>query len=151
MATVMVPYHTSSIPEIRRRLVTELTLRSADEALITDAALVASELVGNAVRHGRPLPDGRIRVSWRLERGHLRIAVTDGGTGPQGAEHPALPGPWAPGGRGLAIVDAVCGQWGVNRAPAATTVWARLEVSAAGAAAPRSAPEPARQSAPREG
>lgn len=140
MATVMVPYHTSSIPEIRRRLVTELTLRNADDALITDAALVVSELVGNAVRHGHPLPGGRIKVSWRLERGHLRIAVTDGGTGPDGCERPALPGPWEPGGRGLAIVDAVCGQWGVNRAPGATTVWARLPVTAVSSAALRAAP-----------
>ena len=38
-------------------------LEAAEEAR-DDARLVVSELVGNAVRHARPLADGTMRVAW---------------------------------------------------------------------------------------
>lgn len=48
-----------------------------------DARLLISELVGNSVRHARPLDDEVLRVEWRVEadgapRSTLAIKVTDG-------------------------------------------------------------------------
>ena len=44
-----------------------------------DARLVVSELVGNAVRHARPLADGTMQVAWGQADDAVDIAVTDGG------------------------------------------------------------------------
>src|SRR6478609_1773764 len=51
----------------------------ANEELRDDARLVVSELVGNAVRHARPLADGTMHVTWGAGPAGLDIAVTDGG------------------------------------------------------------------------
>jgi anti-sigma regulatory factor (Ser/Thr protein kinase) len=89
-----------------------------------DAALVVSELVGNALRHARPLADGTLRVAWVLDGHRLRVEVTDGG----GATTPELrPAPelrMAVSGRGLAIVDALAEAWGSHSDRSGTTVWA---------------------------
>lgn len=95
---------------------------SADQAY--DAALIASELVGNAVRHGSPLPSGHLAVEWTLSGEDYTISVTDGGTSateirPREADNLDV------GGRGLMIIAALCQDWGVARTPGSTTVWAR--------------------------
>lgn len=92
-----------------------------------DAALVLSELVGNAVKHGRPLPDRGIEVGWAIVRGGVVVRVTDGG----GSGLPALrePPSSSTGGRGLWLVDRVAADWGVHRNAAHTTVWAELRAA----------------------
>jgi anti-sigma regulatory factor (Ser/Thr protein kinase) len=88
------------------------------------AALVVSELVGNAVRHGAALPGGGLLASWHvLDRG-LRVQVVDGGAGPVGPVGHAAPD--AEGGRGLELVDALALCWGSTSAAAGTAVWAEL-------------------------
>lgn len=91
--------------------------------LVDDALLVASELVTNAVRHGRP----QVVLSVSPLPGGLRIAVGDEG------DHvfaPAMTTPTVdrPTGRGLLIVAATARNWGVT--PHADrpgkTVWAEL-------------------------
>lgn len=90
-----------------------------------DAGLVVSELLSNAVRHASPLPNGKLRLTWRREpSGGVEVAVTDGGaaTRPQ-QRHPSLS---ALGGRGLTIVGALSSSWGIRNEDPGVTVWARV-------------------------
>src|SRR5215468_10940564 len=88
--SVVVPHQARGARVARHRLATELT-GVADPELVSDAAVVVGELVGNAVRHARPLPGDTVLVRWRLraeaERQYIELRVTDGGGGP---EHPRL-------------------------------------------------------------
>lgn len=93
-----------------------------------DAALIASELVGNAVRHATPLRSGRLALRWTVEPDGYSISVTDGG-------RPSEPGSAGisarqagsrdVGGRGLRIVAELADSWGVAAEQGGTTVWAR--------------------------
>ena len=94
-----------------------------------DGALIVSELVGNALRHGRPRADGTLRVVWSLDGHRLRVEVTDGG-GPSRPElRPAAQTRMAVSGRGLAIVDALAEAWGSHTDDHGTTVWAMVAAS----------------------
>lgn len=96
------------------------TLRAwACEPLRDAARLVTSELVGNGVRHaGTPLT-----VDLSLGAHELRIAVTDAAPSDV-APRPHHAGPWADGGRGLALVEAVSDRWGIEPTAVGKTVWA---------------------------
>jgi anti-sigma regulatory factor (Ser/Thr protein kinase) len=121
---VVVPHHPRGAHVARHRLAEELkSLVSADR--LADAAAIAAELVGNAVRHAAPLPGDVIRVAWRLlATGDLEIRVTDGGS-PSGPQvRPA--GPEAVDGRGLTIVAALADRWGVERDGLGQCVWAAI-------------------------
>jgi hypothetical protein len=87
-----------------------------------DAALVVSELFGNAVMHG-PV-DGFVLVGYCLWREGARLVVCDGG----GAGTPRLvcTDELAEGGRGLHVVDALAARWGSFRIPGARVVWSDL-------------------------
>ena len=126
MATVTVPHAPASAGEVRRLLVADLLAGAVDSTdSLEEAALLVTELVGNAVRHARPLPDGWVLVSWRIEGTRLHIRVTDGGS-PLAEPHVAHAGPQDIRGRGLSIVDALALQWGVERGRGSSTVWATL-------------------------
>ena len=73
-----------------------------------DAAVVVSELFGNAVRHGPA--GGRVLVGYCLWRQGARLVVCDGG-GP-GVPRLVHGGELAEGGRGLRVVDATRGPVG---------------------------------------
>jgi two-component sensor histidine kinase len=98
--------------------------------VVGDATLVASELVGNAVRYGAPLPGGVLDVSWRIEPDRIRLRVSDGGGPSVPVRHDA--GPEDVRGRGLAIVAAIARDWGVelsgNGFGPMSTVWVDLPV-----------------------
>jgi len=92
------------------------------EPVREEVALVASELLGNAVRHARALDDGQLTIAWGVGDYGVEIAVTDGGG-------PTIPvardaGPTETRGRGLAIVANLAARWGVERRDSSTTVWA---------------------------
>lgn len=89
-----------------------------------DAALIVSELVGNALRHGRPRPDGTLLVSWVLDGHRLRVEVTDGGGFTRPELRPATDNEMAVSGRGLAIIDMLAEAWGSHSDATGTTVWA---------------------------
>lgn len=91
------------------------------EGLVEDAALVVTELVANSAQHAR---GSTILVAVALHRtGWVRVSVVD-------REHrtPAqrMPADDAERGRGLALVDAVSAQWGVDPLRWGKRVWADL-------------------------
>ena len=84
-----------------------------------DAALVVSELFGNAVRHGPA--GGRVLVGYCLWSKGARIVVCDGG-GPSTPRLRHSTG-LAEGGRGLQVVDSVAVRWGSFRLIGSQVVW----------------------------
>jgi anti-sigma regulatory factor (Ser/Thr protein kinase) len=112
----------------RHRLVDELRARGVANQVVDDAALVISELVGNAVRHGAPLADGGLRVGWTVTDSVVRLEVSDGGRGPLRHEviEPRLGGGSADAetGRGLAIVALLTASWGSAFDSTSAVVWA---------------------------
>lgn len=123
---VRVPYAMASASLVRHELRSDLTAHSVPAPVVDDAVSIVSELLSNALRHAAPLPDGSVRVGWELGSGVLSVSVTDGGSD----RLPALRAAAAldTGGRGLSIVSSLADEWGVEQAPAATTVWAQLSV-----------------------
>jgi anti-sigma regulatory factor (Ser/Thr protein kinase) len=87
-----------------------------------DAAVVVSELFGNAVTHGPA--GGRILVGYCLRQQGARLVVCDGG-GPDLLQL-VHSGELDEGGRGLRVVDALAARWGSVRLPGALAVWCDL-------------------------
>jgi serine/threonine-protein kinase RsbW len=128
VASVTVPHVPASAGQVRRELSADLVGRNVRAAAVDEAALLVTELVGNSVRHARPLADGCILVSWRIDSGgRLHVRVTDGGS-PRNEPHVSHAGPQDTRGRGLTIVDALASLWGVERGTGSTTVWAVLPI-----------------------
>lgn len=117
------PFTAASAGVARRRLVDWLA-RTGCRAGADDCRVVVTELIGNAVRHARPLSDGTVEVNVTRTAGDLDIAVSDGGaaTSPQAGPSD----PMATSGRGLALVEALSARWWVESGPSRTTVHARI-------------------------
>jgi serine/threonine-protein kinase RsbW len=122
--TLRVPWKMSSAVDVRRSVVTELRRLEVDETVVDETEIVLSELVSNAVRHAKPLPDGTIRVNWTVRGGVVEVEVTDGG-GPT-TPRPAPRSLWSPNGRGLRIVRSLAHEWGVFEDRSGRTVWVSL-------------------------
>jgi anti-sigma regulatory factor (Ser/Thr protein kinase) len=133
-SVVLLPGVPSSVAVARGAISAELRQAGLFPAAVTDAALVTSELLSNAILHARPLPDACIRVSWILTATTVEVNVSDGGsvTRPR-ASRPSLS---SIGGRGLGIVEHLCTSWGVHADQHGTTVWAVLPAPRDGGAGP---------------
>jgi anti-sigma regulatory factor (Ser/Thr protein kinase) len=102
--------------------------------LVDDAAVIVSELVTNALRHGGGAVNGAAHedvelILWRRS-GQVVCAVTDPGTGT-----PVLvrPDPFGEAGRGLHVVQALSATWGWARLDGSRkAVWATMGVPGAG-------------------
>jgi serine/threonine-protein kinase RsbW len=117
---------TIAAPAVTRRLVARACeLGCVPEARAADCSLMATELVTNAVIHGR----GEITLTvGRQESGSVRIEVRDAGTRDRReTPHPSRVDPDGETGRGFRIVDALAEDWGVEADDAATCAW--FEVS----------------------
>jgi anti-sigma regulatory factor (Ser/Thr protein kinase) len=114
--------HTSAAPGLARRFVTSRAAAWPAE-LLELVVLLASELVTNAVLHGRG------PVELRLSDDGIRVAVeiSDGDPGPlpPNGRRPSVD---QPRGRGLLIVDNLSDRWGCRqrRLPPGKTVWFEL-------------------------
>ena len=113
-------------PATARRFVAEEAAQLPTE-LVADAELLVSELVTNAVVHGRDAITLRVNV----HPPGIGIAVHDRGDADVEMP-PDPPDPSRPGGRGLLIVRALATAWGVTPSdpPPGKTVWFRLEPTA---------------------
>ena len=132
-SVLQLPFTASSVGVARRHLVSDLIEAGVCAPAVTDAALVISELLSNALRHGGPLPGPALRVAWDLDSDSVRVAVSDGG----GSTRPELgqPTPTTIGGRGLRIVARLSLRWGTVSDHEGTTVWAEVQLSPQSAAA----------------
>lgn len=127
--TVRLPFDRTAVPAARQTLVTDLVARDLPRQVIDEAESVVAELVGNAVRHASPLPDGSLWLRWQARGGVVEVEVCDGG----GPTRPAAlpPARLAPSGRGLRIVRSLAHEWGVLEGPATASargraVWASV-------------------------
>ncbi|WP_235991087.1 ATP-binding protein [Streptomyces ureilyticus] len=103
------------------RRITRAQLRHWDLTMLTDdATLVVSELVTNAIKHGKGRPVG-LRV--RRSAYELRIEVTDGTATPARLRSAGVADE---NGRGLFLVAAVAKEWGVS--PDGTMTWCSLAI-----------------------
>lgn len=124
MTTWWVQAQPESATIVRHELADALRGARVPDRVVDDAVLVASELVGNAVRHARALPAGRLAVAWERRADGITICVTDGG----GRQYPTVrvAGRHDTHGRGMSIVAALTDSWGVTRGAGTVTVWAHL-------------------------
>jgi serine/threonine-protein kinase RsbW len=123
---VLLPYTAASVGAARKSVIADLRSAGIFEPTDSDAAIVVSELMTNALRHANPLPGAVIRVCWELASDHVELEVSDGG----GATIPSLgnPGQAATSGRGLGIVEKLSRRWGVRQDGDEMTVWAEVPV-----------------------
>ena len=91
-------------------------------ALRHDVALVVSELVANAVKHGCGPVGLRVDVSEAADATTVRIAVHDEGSGPLSGNRR----PGTAGGYGLHLVRELASAMGVDADAYGKTVWAEL-------------------------
>ncbi len=101
--------------------------------LTEDAAVIVSELVVNALRHGlrgrSDLVQAQVELIWWRRTGQVICMVTDPGADPPVVMHPD---PLAETGRGLHVVDALSDTWGWTRLGGRRkAVWAALPVPGA--------------------
>ena len=85
------------------------------------AELLVSELVTNAINHGRTTCLLELTATSTV----LRAAVADDG---DGAPQLRYAGPEAESGRGLAIVEALASRWGVEPTSSGKVVWFELNL-----------------------
>jgi serine/threonine-protein kinase RsbW len=124
--SLLLPFTASSVRECRRLMRADLRAAGLQADLGSNALTVVSELLGNSIRHAHPLPDKHVRVEWRITSHAVEMRVTDGG----GSRTPKIrhADPTATGGRGLAIVNALSRDWGVDAGESDSTVWAVLDL-----------------------
>lgn len=105
---------------LARRVVQALCRVARLPAVLDDAALVVSEMVGNSVRAGCG-DTILLRLDWTPRR--LRIEVHDDAPGQPQLVHA---GPEAEGGRGMWIVSQLAVRWGVTLKRPGKVVWAEI-------------------------
>lgn len=125
MGALSLPHAPSSAALARRSILADLTQANVEAGALQDVALVVSELVSNAVRHGTPIAGDGVDVGWDHRSDAVRLRVSDGGS-PAAEPHLLRAGPHDTGGRGLAIVKTLSESWGVEHTDGITTVWARI-------------------------
>jgi anti-sigma regulatory factor (Ser/Thr protein kinase) len=109
----------SVAPRDARRALRNLCADHVEDDLLVDAELLVSELVTNALRHGR----GDITLCARVDDDRMLVEVIDGGTG--FARELRRSDFEQVGGWGLDIIDKVSSRWGVYEGT--THVWFELE------------------------
>lgn len=122
--TMRLPWVVETAPYARRTMVEDLRVLEVPPTVVDEAEIVVAELVSNALKHARPLPDGGLRVRWKAKGGVVEVEVSDGG-GPT-VPRPAPVTVWSTSGRGLRIVRSLAHEWGVTEDKSGRTVWACL-------------------------
>ncbi|MFG2944670.1 ATP-binding protein [Streptomyces adustus] len=117
----------ASVPAARQMLHQACTEWGLDQDAAETGALLMSELVTNAIRHGHSHSVRVIAEQPTPDR--LRVTVVDKSRRcmPE-LQHP---GPDALGGRGLLLVDLLSDRWGTDLLPWGKRVWAEIVIKAA--------------------
>ncbi|MFG7942992.1 ATP-binding protein [Streptomyces cacaoi] len=118
--TAAFPATRQQVPRMRQIARGWLERWALPAVVVGDAELVVSELGTNAVEHGR----GPVGLTLAHLPGVLRIEVIDRSSTPA---RPRTVAADAESGRGLLLVDALAGAWGVS--PDGTVTWAELPVA----------------------
>jgi len=118
-STAVFDRRAQSASEARGWLTAFLEEGDLDEPTVMDAALVTSELVTNALRHGA----GPTVLHVGLTADEVQLSVTDSG---DNEPHLLPPDPDRVGGLGLVVVERLAARWGVSAFPGGKTVWAIL-------------------------
>ncbi|WP_405089125.1 ATP-binding protein [Microbispora sp. NBC_01389] len=100
-----------------------------EHPVVDDAALAASELVTNAIRHSGCQTGDVIGFTLVVTDSFVRVEVRDPGASPTGPRLRSEPD--AEDGRGLLIVQAIAAAWGVSRHDdrPGRTVWCALRIT----------------------
>jgi two-component sensor histidine kinase len=122
----MVPHDARSAALVRSSLGRELGELAIAEEVAEAAELLLSELIGNSIRHARPLPGGVLRITWEIGADLVTLRVTDGGSASGRCPQPRVVGLDSDSGRGLSIVQALAAAWGVEPNGVGQSVWAVL-------------------------
>lgn len=121
---VQVPHRAAGVPAARRAFLQDVAAR-LDNEIASDAAVVVSELLGNAVRHADPLHPGAVFLRWQVRGEVVDVEVTDGGA--RTTVRALRPATLSTHGRGLRIVRSLAYEWGVVEGDdGCRTVWAAL-------------------------
>jgi anti-sigma regulatory factor (Ser/Thr protein kinase) len=123
MGAMLVRHEATSASAVRRELTRDLQLHGLDDDTIDAATLVASELVGNAIRHTGVLENGALDIGWTVGPDEVVIYVEDPSHELPVRRHAD---PHCPNGRGLTIVEALASAWGVDPTPQGKRVWAKV-------------------------
>lgn len=115
-------------PNAARRVLLEKD-GALPEGMRADLLLLLSELVSNAVLHGRVGPESSIGIDVRGADRVLRVEVTDPGAGFDW-ERRRRERPRREGGFGLALVERIAESWGIERQRGHTLVWFELRTPA---------------------
>jgi anti-sigma regulatory factor (Ser/Thr protein kinase) len=117
------------------------------QAMRDALAIVASELVNNAVLHAGLRADDTVELRIDIVADSVRLAVGDSGPGFVPEELDGERDFLVPGGNGLVLVESLATAWGVDRADGCT-VWCELtfeDVAVDATPSVRRAPVAARQ------
>ena len=113
-------------PHLARRYARAQCAGHAAPALVEDLELVVSELVTNAMRHGR----GEITMHLEVAPDRVVVGVQDQG---DGQPVPRQPDTTDSNGRGLALVALLATEWGVRPEPGGgKVVWCVLTPAVSG-------------------
>ena len=113
---------TSTVAGARRAARSWLSSNDAGDDVVERTVLIVSELVTNAITHGRSA--WALALGWTA-RGGVLVLVSDSGTGQPAVQAPAGD---ATSGRGLAVVQALSETWGWHPTGdvAGKVVWAEV-------------------------
>ena len=120
--------HRDDAPAAARDVLDAVLAHRLSAEALAELRLVVSELVTNAVLHGRDR-GGIVELTVTVTGDVARIDVTDGGGGFRPPE--ADPAPEELGGWGLVVVDRLASRWGVEATPF-TRVWAEVPLASSG-------------------
>lgn len=129
VGAMLVRQDASSASAVRRQLAADLDQHGVDADAIDEVALVASELVVNAVRHAGSAGGCEFGVRWTVHPDAVIVVVEDPSTE---LPVPRTPAAGATSGRGLRIVEALTTDWGYELTPVGKRVWAKIALRAAG-------------------
>lgn len=125
MGAMLVRHEPTSVAVARREIAADLVDNGVPPDCVDDVTLVASELLSNAVRHTDLTPNGDLGIAWTISPTTVLVSVADGSSAEPQLRVPAED---EPAGRGLAIIDLISSDWGVERLQNGKRVWAAVPV-----------------------